>query len=102
MIDEFPRETARDRAARIWHNGQVQKRLIKHNQATKDEDQKQIDEINEEEKRLHQFAAKFRKEVRNIINEKQYKSFYLYLAYLKMKRQRLLRAKLAALEKQYE
>jgi hypothetical protein len=77
---DAPKETARERAARIWRNNQITKSI-----------QEEPDEIIEEpltitDEQLDQITARFRREMRKIIKQRTHKSLLHYLIMKRLKR----------------
>jgi hexokinase len=76
---DAPKETARERAARIWRNNQIQQKI------------QELDEIIEEpltitDEQLDQITARFRREMRKIIKQRTHKSLLHYLIMKRLKR----------------
>jgi predicted ATP-binding protein involved in virulence len=78
MISDHPTETARQRAARIWHNYQITKSLQPNveQEATPHVTEAQLDQI----------TARFRAELREIIQQRTHKSLLHYLIMKRIKR----------------
>jgi hypothetical protein len=81
MISDHPTETARQRAARIWHNHQITKSI---NHQIEPEPTPHVTEA-----QLDQITARFRAELREIIQQRTHKSLLHYLIMKRIKRDKL-------------
>jgi FKBP-type peptidyl-prolyl cis-trans isomerase (trigger factor) len=81
MIDQHP-ETARQRAARIWRNYQIQKSIT-----TPEEPNITDEEANIlTEAQLDRLQIQFRNEIRSVLRERHKKSLLHYLIMKRLKR----------------
>jgi vacuolar-type H+-ATPase subunit H len=95
MYDELPKESARQRAQRIWRNNHIQK-WAKYPE--------QIDStIIEDEKRSNQIMARINRSIREVLTESNHtKAVSYYMELIRLRKRRLLKEKLRRLESQHE
>jgi hypothetical protein len=94
MIDTTIKETARQRAQRIWRNN-----FIQHYNIIDDTSDPDWNKIIEEDKQLNTIRARVSHEVRKIIYSKNTEIVTHYIISLRERRRRLLKEKLARLQK---
>jgi hypothetical protein len=94
MMEESIKETARQRAMRIWRNHYIQ------HHTTNDQDPLPINESIEEDTRINKFTSSLKREISSIINEHNYRSIAYYIILIKQRRRKLLQEKLRRLKQQ--
>jgi hypothetical protein len=79
-MENFPLETAKQRAARIWRNNALLKKVQSLTQSSPEQPQR--------EDRSDQLQARFRKEMRSIMTERSNKTLLHYLIALRERKRR--------------
>jgi hypothetical protein len=96
MYDEPIRETARQRAERMWRNNYI----IHQSHTTQPEGNETIFEVQSDNRRLNQIRSRLAREIKEtLVGTQNKKTIAHYILSIKSQKYRLLREKLRRLER---